>query len=399
MVSFPDQAVALAQTLIRCKSVTPDDGGALSALEETLRPAGFACTRLPFEAPGTPTVDNLFARIGENGPHLCFAGHSDVVPVGDVAAWTHDPFGGDLADGFVYGRGASDMKGAIAAFAAAALDYLAAHGDAFSGSISFLITGDEEGPAVNGTAKVLGWMKEHGQSPDHALVGEPTNTTAIGETIKIGRRGSLNGLVSVKGIQGHVAYPHLANNPIKGLIAVLAALYGTPLDQGSAHFEPSNLEVTSIDVGNSASNVIPARAEARFNIRFNDSQTPEHLQNTLRERALAALAGTGLEAAFTFEPAHPAFVTASGPLDTLLAQAISDITGRTPALSTSGGTSDARFIKDYCPVVEFGLTTATIHQVDERAALADLEQLALIYRRFLDLYFDAAGAAAARTAS
>ncbi|MEG6508492.1 succinyl-diaminopimelate desuccinylase [Methyloligella sp. 2.7D] len=382
-----EKTIEIAQTLIRCKSITPEDAGALTALEQALGGAGFSFERLMFEDQDTPAIDNLFARAGHQGPHLCFAGHTDVVPPGDEADWSHAPFSADIADGFLYGRGSSDMKGAIAAFAAAALDFIAAKGDALPGSISFLITGDEEGPAVNGTVKVLSWMAEHGHTPSHALVGEPTNSTKLGETIKIGRRGSLNGTLTVKGIQGHVAYPALARNPVKGLIAVLAKFYESPLDQGNDHFTPSNLEVTSIDVGNPATNVIPAKATASFNIRFNDNHTADSLQTLLREQALAVLKDTGLEAAFEFPPAHPAFVTAQGELSTLLSQAVSDITGETPQLSTEGGTSDARFIKDYCPVVEFGLTTETIHKVDERASIADLEQLAVIYRRFLDLYF------------
>lgn len=391
MGSLSEDAVALAQGLVRCRSVTPDEGGALDLLQERLEAKGFACHRLPFEAPGTPTVDNLYARIGSGRPHLCFAGHTDVVPPGDEASWTHPPFAGDIEDGLLYGRGAADMKGGVAAFVAAALDYLEEARDP-AGSISFLITGDEEGPAVNGTDKVLKWMAAHDEVLDHCIVGEPTNPTQLGETIKIGRRGSLNGKVTIKGVQGHVAYPALANNPIRGLIAVLSKLYEEPLDQGNAHFAPSNLEVTTIDVRNPATNVIPATAEALFNIRFNDDHTPDSLQSWAREKAFSALEGSGLEAVFGYEPANPVFLTEPGPLSTLLAEAISDVTGLTPKLSTAGGTSDARFIKDYCPVVEFGLTTETVHQVDERVAVSDLEKLAVIFRRFLDLYFSGSAA-------
>lgn len=388
MASLSEDAVDLAQGLIRCRSVTPEEGGALDYLQAKLEAAGFTCHRLPFETAGTPTVDNLYARIGTERPHLCFAGHTDVVPPGDDEAWSHPPFAGDIDQGLLYGRGASDMKGGVAAFVAAALDYLTFARGEPAGSISLLITGDEEGPAVNGTEKVLKWMAAHDEVVDHCIVGEPTNATRLGETIKIGRRGSLNGKVTVKGVQGHVAYPALANNPIRGLIAVLSSLYEEPLDQGNAHFSPSNLEVTTIDVRNPATNVIPARAEALFNIRFNDDHTPDSLQSWAREKAFTALEGSGLEAIFEYEPANPVFLTEPGTLSTLLAEAISDVTGLTPELSTAGGTSDARFIKDYCPVVEFGLTTESMHQVDERVAVADLEKLAVIYRRFLDLYFN-----------
>jgi succinyl-diaminopimelate desuccinylase len=387
-VSDMERAVAIARDLIRCPSVTPVEAGALGVLERALTEAGFTCKRLTFSEDGTPTVDNLFARIGSGRPHLCFAGHTDVVPPGDEGLWSRPPFSGEIAGGMLYGRGAADMKGGIACFAAAALDYVEARKGQIGGSISLLITGDEEGPGVNGTVKVLQWMAKDGATPDHALVGEPTNSTRLGETIKIGRRGSLNGRIVVTGRQGHVAYPHLANNPLKGLIKVLARFYDTSLDQGSPHFSPSNFEVTSIDVGNAAANVIPAKALACFNIRYNDRHSPESLQNWLREHAGQALAGSELDFTFEFEPASQSFVTAPGPLDALLSEAVREVTGTTPTLSTDGGTSDARLIKDYCPVVEFGLLTETIHQVDERVSLADLTQLTAIYRRFLERYFE-----------
>jgi succinyl-diaminopimelate desuccinylase len=389
MTDASARAIELAQALIRCPSVTPLEAGALQLLTRVLAPAGFRCERLTFTEDGTPAVDNLYARIGSGVPHLCFAGHTDVVPPGDERLWSHPPFGGEIADGVLYGRGAADMKGGIACFAAAALDYVASQGPAFEGSVSLLITGDEEGPAINGTCKVLDWMAAKGERPDHCVVGEPTNTKRLGESIKIGRRGSLNGKLTVKGVQGHVAYPHLANNPVKGLIAVLARFYDAPLDYGSAHFSASNFEVTSIDVGNPATNVIPAKAEAAFNIRFNDRHTPAALEALLREQGAQALSGTGLDFALAFEPPNHAFLTEPGPLDALLSQAVGQITGLTPTLATDGGTSDARFIKDLCPVVEFGLLTATVHKVDEQVALSDLAELTAIYRRFLELYFEA----------
>lgn len=391
MTALTQNAIALAQELIRCPSVTPRDEGALAVLERPLAASGFSCQRLTFSADGTPDIDNLYARIGSRGPHLCFAGHTDVVPPGDEARWLRPPFGGVIQGGVLHGRGAADMKGAIAAFAVAALDFVASNGVDLPGSISLLITGDEEGPAINGTRKVLDWMTEHDERPDHALVGEPTNAHKLGEAIKIGRRGSLNGRLRVSGVQGHVAYPHLANNPVKGLIAVLAKFYEAPLDTGSAYFSPSNFEVTSIDVGNPATNVIPASASAMFNIRFNDLHSAQSLEAKLRNHAAIALAGSGLNAEFAFEPPCHAFVTEPSQLDLALSKAVREITGLTPALATDGGTSDARFIMALCPVVEFGLITKTIHKVDEQVALADLEQLTAIYRRFLDIYFETFG--------
>jgi succinyl-diaminopimelate desuccinylase len=393
MTALGDKAFQLAQGLIRCESVTPADAGALDVLIEAVKPARFTVWRLNFKDDGTPPVDNLYARIGDGPPNLCFAGHVDVVPPGDATQWTHPPFAAEVADGRLYGRGASDMKGAIACFVAAALDYAKSRGRELDGSISLLITGDEEGPAVNGTRKVLAWMKEQGERLDHCIVGEPTNATRIGEAIKIGRRGSLNGHLKVTGTQGHVAYPHLANNPVKGLIKVLARIYDSPLDYGSAHFSPSNFEVTSIDVGNPTTNIIPSAAEARFNIRFNDRHEAGALKDLLREHARAALSGSDLSFSLGFEPHAESFLTEPGPLDALMSEAVSEVTGLTPKLSTDGGTSDARFIKDYCPVIEFGLTTASIHKVDENAAITDLEQLTDVYRRFIALYFKTFGGA------
>jgi succinyl-diaminopimelate desuccinylase len=382
-----ERAIELARALIRCRSVTPEDAGAIELLDVVLGKAGAHCHRLTFSDTDTPKIENLYARIGDSEPHLCFAGHTDVVPPGDESLWHHPPFAAEIADGILYGRGASDMKGAIAAFVAAALDFVAAKGDDFEGSISFLITGDEEGPAINGTRKVLDWMRAKNELPDHCVVGEPTNATKLGETIKIGRRGSLNGRLIVMGVQGHVAYPHLAANPVKGLIRVLDRFYDEPLDHGTAHFSPSNLEVTSIDVGNEAVNVIPAKAEARFNIRFNDRHEAKTLETLLRQRTVQALEGTDLGFTIVFEPPSQAFITTPGPLDALLSEAVRDVTGLMPSLSTDGGTSDARFIKDLCPVVEFGLLTASIHKIDEHVAVADLTRLTAIYQQFLELYF------------
>lgn len=388
MTTPGEKAVALAQGLIRCPSVTPKDAGALDVLIVPLKKAHFICDRLTFAEGDTPAVDNLVARFGDGPPHLCFAGHTDVVPPGEEQLWSHPPFAGEISDGVLFGRGASDMKGAVACFAAAALDYAKSMNREIDGTISLLITGDEEGPSINGTRKVLKWMEENGLKPDHCIVGEPSNDEKLGETIKIGRRGSLNGRLKIMGQQGHVAYPHLAANPVKGIIAALAKLYDEPLDYGSAHFSPSNLEVTSIDVNNPATNVIPDSAEAKFNIRFNDRHGPESLQKMLQDQVSAALADTELTFTLEFEPPGDVFVTEPGPLDALLSEAVHEVTGLTPSLSTGGGTSDARFIKDYCPVVEFGLTTETIHKTDESVRVRDLEQLTAIYRRFIERYFE-----------
>jgi succinyl-diaminopimelate desuccinylase len=393
MTALGDKALQLAQGLLRCESVTPNDAGALEVLIQALKPARFTFWRLNFKEDGTPPVDNLYARVGEGPPNLCFAGHVDVVPPGDAAQWAHPPFGAEIADGLLYGRGASDMKGAIACFVVAALDYVKSRERELDGSISLIITGDEEGPAINGTRKVLAWMKDQGERADHCIVGEPTNARRIGEAIKIGRRGSLNGKIIVTGTQGHVAHPHLANNPVKGLLKILTRYYDAPLDYGSAHFSPSNLEVTSIDVNNPTSNIIPSSAEARFNVRFNDRHQADALRALLRDQATSALVGTGLSASIEFEPSAAQFLTEPGPLDALLSEAIRDATGINPSLTTDGGTSDARFIKDHCPVIEFGLTTATIHKADENVAVAELEQLTAVYRRFIELYFQTFGGA------
>lgn len=380
------EPVALAQALIRCNSVTPADGGALGVLSDALQGIGFDCHPLRFSDQGTADVDNLFARWGKGKPHFCFAGHTDVVPVGSRDSWTVDPFGAEIKGGRLFGRGASDMKSAVAAFAAASARFLARKGKDFDGSISMLITGDEEGPSINGTRKVLTWMAEMNQIPDACLVGEPTNPTRLGEMIKIGRRGSLNGRLTVHGIQGHTAYPHLADNPIPRLMKMLTAVIETPLDRGSDHFQPSTLEVSTIDVGNPATNVIPAMASAAFNIRFNDLHTPESVERWLRGhfdtvggRYDLAIKVTGVS-----------FLTPPGRLSGLIADAVTTVTGKTPELSTTGGTSDARFIKDYCPVAEFGLIGATMHMVDESIPLEDVEALTEIYTRVLDGFFTAA---------
>lgn len=382
----PLDPVALTQALVRCPSVTPAEGGALSLIAEVLAAEGFTVERPVFSAPGTPDIENLYARIGREGPVFVIAGHTDVVPVGDAGAWTRDPFGGTVSDGVLHGRGACDMKGGLAAMIAAALRFRRETADA-PGSIVFLVTGDEEGPAVNGTVKLLEWAHARGERFDHCLLGEPTNPATMSDMIKIGRRGSLTGRLTVHGKQGHVGYPHLAENPIRGMVRLLAALEATPLDGGTAHFDPSNLEVTTLDVGNPATNVVPAQARAVFNIRFNDVWTPQTLAAEI-ERRLREAAGNSVRYEIVFDPTNAvAFLTEPGPFVAMVADAVEAETGRRPALSTTGGTSDARFIKSYCPVVEYGVVGQTMHQVDECVAVADLIALEAITLRLLKAYF------------
>jgi succinyl-diaminopimelate desuccinylase len=378
------RAATLARDLIRCASVTPVEGGALGLIEAILKPYGFAVDRVTFSEPGTPDVENLYARIGE-GPNLCFAGHTDVVPPGDETAWSQGPFSGEITGDTLWGRGACDMKGGVAASIAAVLDHIDAHGAPKNHAISFLITGDEEGPAVNGTVKLLEWAKARGERFDASILGEPTNPDVMGTMMKIGRRGSLSGDIEVSGVQGHVAYQHLAKNPIDGMMRLLGALKATPLDNGTPHFLATNLEITSLDVGNRARNVIPGKARAEFNIRFNDLWTSQTLGEEIRRR----LAGVNDAPNYilTLLPTNAeAFLTAPGPFVALMSRAVQDITGRTPDLSTTGGTSDARFITHYCPVIEFGLVGQTMHKVDERTSIADIDTLTRVYRRAIELY-------------
>src|SRR5882724_373784 len=383
--------VALARDLLRCPSVTPAEGGALSYLETVLKGAGFTVHRMTFSEPGTADVENLYARIGTTAPHLMFAGHTDVVPPGDPKVWSHAPFSGDIAGGVLYGRGAVDMKGAIACKLAAALDHLAANGGKpqknGGGSISFLITGDEEGVAINGSPKLLKWAAAHGERFDHCVLGEPGNVAELGDTIKLGRRGSQNGVLLITGKQGHVAYPHRADNPVRGLTKLMTALMDEPLDQGSPKFDPSNLEFTSIDIGNPTVNLIPGEARARFNIRFNDCHDYASLKRLVEQRAETAAAGK-VKWKIDWEPSNAdVFYTEPSAFTDVVIGAVEQVTGRTPKLSTSGGTSDARFIKDYCPVVEFGLVGTTMHATDERVPVEDLQTLTAVYRKILDNYF------------
>jgi succinyl-diaminopimelate desuccinylase len=387
-------ALDIARALIAFPSVTPADGGALPYLCELLARGGFRAELVTFEAAGTPDVLNLYARFGSGRPNLAFAGHTDVVPSGDVSRWRFDPFTATVADGFLWGRGACDMKSGVAAAVAAALKFIGGASSRsrppLDGSISFLVTGDEEGPSINGTVKLVDWALARGEAFDHCVVGEPTSVAVLGDTIKNGRRGSLTGRLVLHGRQGHVAYPQIADNPIRALAAVLSALYAPPLDSGNADFDPSNLEVVSIDVGNPAANVIPGEVRLVFNIRFNDAWTPETLSAEIARRVEAAAGSARFT--LTFDPTNAvAFLTRRGPFTDLVAAAVEDVTGRRPELSTSGGTSDARFIKNVCPVVEFGLVNATIHAVDERVAIDDLAGLERIYERVLERYFAASG--------
>lgn len=375
----------LTARLIQCPSVTPVDAGALDVLQASLEPLGFKCVRLPF-GEGDARIDNLYARLGTARPHICFAGHTDVVPVGEQTNWSDDPFGGVIRDGAIWGRGASDMKGAIAAFVAAVDRYISNKGTPV-GSISLLITGDEEGPSVHGTVKLVEWLQQKGEVIDGCIVGEPTNPEAIGEMVKIGRRGSVNGVLTVKGVQGHVAYPHLAKNPVPDLIALARALCDQAIDQGTEHFQPSNLEITSVDVGNMTTNIIPATATARFNIRYNDLWTRDSIAQWIADR----LASVSVASTYNLDLIHSAdcFRTDASALLTHLLPAIEGVTGNKPQLSTTGGTSDARFIKDICPVVEFGLIGQTMHKVDENVPLQAVEQLSAIYFETLVSYFSA----------
>ncbi|MGI9354647.1 MAG: succinyl-diaminopimelate desuccinylase [Rhizobiaceae bacterium] len=393
---FP--AAEILRDLIRCPSVTPEEGGALDVLQKRLESSGFRVIRKNFSAPNTPDVENLYARLGDAAPNLCFAGHTDVVPPGDDKLWSSGPFDGEVTNGVMFGRGAVDMKGGIACFVAAVEAYLA-QGKTFPGSISLLVTGDEEGPAINGTKAILDWLVEQGEQIDGCVVGEPTNPEVIGDAIKIGRRGSVSGIVSVTGTQGHSAYPHLADNPVRGIIALTTALIAEPFDTGTENFQATNLEVTSIDIDNPAHNVIPAQATAQFNIRFNDTWTAGSVKAEI-ERRLEEASGEEIlrrplpdgprppvryEVSYAERPSQ-VFLTRDGALIASLSSAVERITGRKPDLSTGGGTSDARFIKDVCPVVEFGLVGQTMHQIDERVPLDDLRLLTDIYVEFIETY-------------
>lgn len=373
--------IALAQALIRRPSVTPADAGAMAVLEQTLAELGFRCRRMRFGE-----IENLYARFGETGPNLCFAGHTDVVPVGDVGAWSADPFAGEVREGVLFGRGAVDMKGAIAAFAAAASGAIAA--GEVKGSLSFLITGDEEGVAVDGTVKVVDALIAEGERVDHCIVGEPSSSAVLGDMVKVGRRGSLNAWITVEGRQGHVAYPHRAANPVPVLVNLMARLIHHRLDDGYPEFQPSNLEVVDLAVGNPATNVIPARAEARLNIRFNPAHTGEVLTHWLsRECEEADREFAGGRVDLRVAVSGEAFLTAPGAFTDVVAGAVQAVGGVTPELSTTGGTSDARFIRKLCPVVELGLVGSTMHMVDERAPEADIHRLADLYREIIRRYF------------
>jgi succinyl-diaminopimelate desuccinylase len=372
-------ALALAQALIRRPSVTPKDAGALDVLEAVLKELGFTTHRLPFG-----DVDNLYARLGDASPHFCFAGHTDVVPVGE--GWNADPFAAEVKDGMLYGRGAADMKSAIAAFVAAAAR-VGMPPKTNKGSISLLITGDEEGAAVNGTVKLLEWLKSRGEKIDHCVVGEPTSVGHAGDTLKIGRRGSINFKLAVSGAQGHVGYPQNAKNPIPALAELITQLAAHKLDKGTDHFDPSTLAFTTVDVGNDATNVIPGEARAGFNIRFNDRHTPDSLTNWVQDRAQRVAQQSGCAIAVTAQTSGVAFLTAPGKFTQLVSDTVSSITGQSPFFSTSGGTSDARFIKDICPVVELGLAGGTMHKADECVPVSEIAALTDIYAALLTAYF------------
>ena len=378
----------LSQALIKCPSVTPDSGEALDVLQDILSEMGFRCEQVNFSAADTPNVNNLYAKFGHSSPNFCFAGHTDVVPVGDLEAWTVDPFGAEIKKGMLCGRGASDMKTAIACFVAAVSRFIDTRDNNFKGSISLLITGDEEGPAINGTKKLLEWITEKGDVLDACLVGEPTNPNELGDMIKIGRRGSLNGHLTVSGIQGHTAYPHLADNPIHLIVKMLETITSKELDQGTDHFQASTIQVSTIDVDNPATNVIPAKARATFNVRFNDLHKATDIERWLRKQFDMVTNQTDSSYDLITKVSGEAFLSPPDQLSAVLSGAVTEVTGRTPVLSTSGGTSDARFIKDYCPVAEFGMVGATMHKIDESVKLVDLEALTAIYTTTLKNYFD-----------
>lgn len=389
-MSISIDPVELARDLIRCPSVTPTDAGALDVLQAVLTGLRFRCHRLKFSTPGTPDVDNLYARIGRAaGSNFCFAGHTDVVPIGDASSWKTQPFGAELRDGRLYGRGAADMKGAIAAFVAAAARFVSQTNDDPPGAISLLITGDEEGPAINGTRRVLEWLRERGERLDACLVGEPTNPDVLGDMVKIGRRGSMNGHLRVRGTQGHTAYPHLADNPVHRLIMMLTRITEQPMDDGSRHFQPSTLQISTIDVGNTATNVIPAEARASFNIRFNDNHDSQSIERWLRREFNEVGGAFELQVSVSGE----SFLTPPGPLSEIVVRAVRQVLGREPELSTTGGTSDARFIKAYCPVAEFGLAGSTMHKVDENVPVADIHTLSDVYLVILQEFFGGRGSA------
>jgi succinyl-diaminopimelate desuccinylase len=377
--------VALSQALIRCPSVTPEDAGAMTLVENALKGLGFVCQRLRLQAPGSVAIENLYARLGTASPNFCFAGHTDVVPTGDAKLWRGDPFAATIQNETLYGRGAADMKSAIACFIAAVERH--SKKGAPKGSISLLITGDEEGPNTNGTKAVLDVLRKQGERIDHCLVGEPTATARAGDTIKIGRRGSMRVVLTVSGVQGHTAYPQNALNPIPILAALVTKLAGEPLDSGTAHFEPSTLVFTTFDVGNPAGNVSPAQARAALNIRFNDLHTPESLLRHIEQVAHDITTAHGGECALESSVSGVAFLTQPGAYTELLGNAIAKVTGVWPQYSTSGGTSDARFIKDVCPVAEIGVPGSTMHKVDECVPLSELSLLVDIYEAILESYF------------
>jgi succinyl-diaminopimelate desuccinylase len=388
----------LLAALVRAPSVTPDVGRALDIVEQALAAAGFSIERPVFHESGTPDVENLFAAAGSGARHLTFAGHVDVVPTGDEAEWSHPPFAAETADGVLYGRGAIDMKSGVAAMMVAASRFLDRRGADFPGRISFLITGDEEGPAVNGTAKLLAWVAAAGEQFSAAIVGEPASREILGDQVKIGRRGSFSATIEIEGRQGHAAYPHLADNPLRGLTAFADALLAEPLDAGTEHFEPTTLELVSVDTGNPAWNVIPGRVTVRLNARYNDLWTQESLQAEIERRLAKAAddrrhrpgAGDPIRWRLIAEPAvSDVFLTSDEALIELVSGAMQSVTGIAPALSTGGGTSDARFIKDYCPVIEVGAVGATMHQIDECVPLVEVESLTRIYEAILDAYFPA----------
>ena len=387
MTEMKIDPLELTKSLIECQSVTPEDGGAQEVLSKTLKNLGFECNELVFEDSESPKVKNLYARIGKTSPNFCFAGHTDVVPVGDLKLWESEPFDATERNGFLFGRGASDMKSAIACFASATSQFIEKYKSDLGGSISLLITGDEEGPAINGTKKLLKWISEKNETLDACLVGEPTNPTNLGDMIKIGRRGSVNGELIVFGTQGHTAYPHLADNPIHRITKIISAIIDSNLDDGNEHFQPSTLQFSSVDVGNSTTNVIPSKAVANFNIRFNNNHSLESLEGWIKKIIQNSGAIGPDQFDLNLRLSGDAFITPPGELSNIVSESVKQVTNRTPELSTTGGTSDARFIKDYCPVAEFGMVGKSMHKTNECVKISDLEELTKIYFLVLERFF------------
>ena len=390
MINLNFDPIILTQNLVKCPSITPKEAGALDIIENHLSSLGFKCTRLPFSGNSSYEVDNLFATIGSTGKHIAFAGHTDVVPPGNESSWKYPPFSATINDDKLYGRGSEDMKSNIACFISATNEFISKNGIDFGGKLSFIITGDEEGEAINGTQKIMEWAKKNKIVFDHCIVGEPTSNKIVGDKIKIGRRGSINFFIKVKGVQGHTANGHRAQNPVHFLIKLLDKLITKPLDEGNEYFLPTSIQIPTIDVGNTAFNVIPEYATATINIRFNNNHTGDSLINWLQNNIDQIFKNIdNANCTFSSELSASSFINKPGDLSKIISNSFTEITGKNtePELATDGGTSDARFIKNYCEVVELGIRNQTLHKVDEYVYLSDIKDLHSIYLRVLENYF------------